>query len=80
MNLMKDVDEHIKNDFIAVYNIVFDSNGNINACGRDTTKRLILLSEQLGDCLHLGSVDYGNVYSGYMNVAVIKTLRTKVER
>ena len=59
--------------FCNCYNIVFDENGNIKACGREAVKNLIAISDQIEpDIVH------GNMIKGYMNEYLIKNLHSKV--
>lgn len=49
------------------YNVVFDKNGNVKACGREACKRLIDLCKK-----QWKGVDFGNSETGYMNIENIK--------
>ena len=58
----------MREQLIAQYNIVFDEEGNIKACGRDACKKMISLCEE-----YTGIKDkYGNPETGVMNVEEIK--------
>ena len=60
---------NICDKFKNLYNTVFDSNGNIKACGRESCIDLIIVSGQID-----GTVYYGNSDTGVMNVANISKL------
>ena len=58
----------MREQLIAQYNIVFDEEGNVKACGRDACKELIRLCEE-----YTGIKDkYGNFETGVMNIEEIK--------
>lgn len=61
-------------DFNNTYNKVFDANGNVVACGRNMCSKLINIAKCIGD----KNVNYGNVDTGYMNIASIKELHTRL--
>lgn len=50
-----------------LYNAVFDSNGDVRACGRDACKRLIEAINSKSD------LNVGNAETGVMNVDVLKS-------
>lgn len=49
-----------------LYNAVFDSNGDVRACGRDVCKRLIKAINSKSD------LNVGNADTGVMNIDVLK--------
>ena len=50
------------------YNVVFDEDGNVKACGRKACSKLIELCEMATN----GQMDFGNKETGMMNVELIK--------
>lgn len=50
-----------------LYNAVFDSNGNVCACGRDACKRPIEAINSKSD------LNVGNAETGMMNIDVLKS-------
>lgn len=50
-----------------LYNVVFDLDGNVRACGRDACKRLIEAISSESD------LNVGNAETGVMNVDVLKS-------
>lgn len=63
----------MKQRFIDLYNTVFDKNGSIKSCGRDTTSELIKAAESIKS-----GIDFGNSDTGMMFVGNIKTLYMEV--
>lgn len=61
-------------EFEKTYNQVFDEHGNVKFCGRDVTRRLIHLCQQVDT-----NTDFGNQETGFMNVENIKRLRESLE-
>lgn len=61
-------------EFFNLYNNVFDENDSIKAVGREHTKRLIEACEQFSS-----NIDFGSKSTGFMNVANIKMLKTKLQ-
>lgn len=59
--------------FIELYKVVFDSEDNVTACGRERCQELILLANQLES-----DVDHGNAYTGFMNVENMRLLYKRV--
>lgn len=55
-----------------LYEKVFDTNGDIKACGRDACKKLIKACQEIQP-----NVDFGNVDTGMMHVENIKNLYRK---
>ena len=61
----------MKQRFLGLYDLVFDENGNIKACGREICKELIILANQIEK-----NVKHGDETTGMMEVDTIKSLRT----
>lgn len=61
-----------REQFLQHYMAVFD-NGEIRACGREATKRLIGAADSLEP-----GVSHGNLDTGSMDVAAIKALARKM--
>lgn len=60
----------MKENLLKQYDIVFDNDGNIKACGRIECRNLIRMCEN-----YTGSLGkYGNAETGFMNVEEIKLL------
>ena len=59
---------NVLEDLKSQYNIVFDENGNVKACGRKACSNLIELCEMATN----GQMDFGNKETGMMNVELIK--------
>lgn len=62
------------NNFLDNYKNVFDSQGNIKACGRDKCKELIKLANNIEP-----EVFHGDLKTGYMNIASMKALYNKLQ-
>ena len=60
----------MKQRFLGLYDLVFDENGNIKACGREICKELIVLANQIEK-----NVKHGDETTGMMEVDTIKSLR-----
>lgn len=60
----------MKQRFLGLYDLVFDENGNIKACGREVCKELIVLANQIEK-----NVKHGDETTGMMEVDTIKSLR-----
>lgn len=56
-------------EFKSLYKQVFDENGNIKACGRETCIELIRAAAELD-----GKTKYGNLKTGFMNIDNLKAL------
>lgn len=61
----------MKQRFLGLYDLVFDKDGNIKACGREVCKELIVLANQIEK-----NVKHGDETTGMMEVDSIKSLRT----
>ena len=61
----------MKQRFLGLYDLVFDKDGNIKACGREICKELIVLANQIEK-----NVKHGDETTGMMEVDAIKSLRT----
>ena len=59
----------MRDRFLQLYKEVFDVDGNIKACGRDTCKKLIEAANIIDN-----RVNYGSVNSGFMNVDELHAL------
>ena len=59
----------MKERFLGLYDLAFDKEGNIQACGRDVCKELIALSNQIEK-----DVKHGDETTGMMDVENIKKL------
>ncbi len=59
---------NILEDLKSQYNIVFDNDGNVKACGRKNCIKLIELCEMATN----GQMDFGNKETGIMNTELIK--------
>lgn len=55
------------------FDIVFDDNLNIKPCGRDATRALIELADEIEP-----DVVHGNMHTGQMNVHMIRQLYDKL--
>jgi len=60
----------MKQRFLGLYDLAFDENGNIKACGREVCKELIVLANQIEK-----NVKHGDETTGMMDVDTIKSLR-----
>ena len=60
----------MKQRFLGLYDLAFDENGNIKACGREVCKELIVLANQIEK-----NVKHGDETTGMMEVDTIKSLR-----
>ena len=60
----------MKQRFLVLYDLVFDKDGNIKACGREICKELIVLANQIEK-----NVKHGDETTGMMEVDTIKSLR-----
>ena len=60
----------MKQRFLGLYDLVFDKDGNIKACGREVCKELIVLANQIEK-----NVKHGDETTGMMEVDIIKSLR-----
>ncbi len=60
----------MKQRFLGLYDLVFDKDGNIKACGREVCKELIVLANQIEK-----NVKHGDETTGMMEVDTIKSLR-----
>ena len=65
---------NIYDKFKNLYNKVFDNNGNIKACGRESCINLIIVSGQIDETVY-----YGNSDTGVMNVANINKLYNSIK-
>ena len=71
----------MKEEFLELFGKVFDEDGNVKPCGRDTCVKLIKLCESIApsfDGRHYGETDPDSLRRGYMNVQNIKTLRDEI--
>lgn len=64
----------LADDFLSMYHQVFDEVGNVKPCGRDMTKSLIRIAQQLQP-----DVDFGDLRTGYMNVEHMHNLIGLIE-
>ena len=55
-------------EFKAVYKQVFDSNGNITACGRDKCIELMKIADRVK------TGNYGDIRTGRLNIENVKDL------
>lgn len=60
----------MKQRFLGLYDLAFDKDGNIKACGREVCKELIVLANQIEK-----NVKHGDETTGMMEVDTIKSLR-----
>lgn len=58
----------MNNDFITLYKQVFDTEGNIKACGRDKCIELMVAADKIKQG------DYGNTNTGRLNIENIQDL------
>lgn len=63
----------MKEQFKRLYNEVFDKDGNIKACGRDTCKKLIDTANKIDN-----KTEYGNSKTGFMNTDNLKVLYSEI--
>ena len=61
--------------FFKLYDAVFDENGEVKACGRQTCQEIILLSDQIEH-----GVKHGDPYTCFMDVDAIKALKAKLDK
>lgn len=66
----------LKTQFENAYNTVFDKNGNITACGRESCKTLILAANKLKS-ISADSVTYGDPSTGVIKVDEMKALHSE---
>ena len=60
--------------FKEVYNEVFDKRGAVKSCGRQKCKELMTIASHIKP-----GVEFGNMESGFMNTANLKSLRSELE-
>ena len=65
----------MKERFLGLYDLAFDKEGNIQACGRDVCKELITLSNQIEK-----GVEHGDETTGMMDVENIKKLHQDITK
>lgn len=63
----------LKERFLSVYDVVFDKQGYVKACGRHACIELINLANQLSP-----HINHGNPETGMMNPQAIRDLHTKL--
>lgn len=59
--------------FLMVYDVVFDEQGYVKACGRHACMQLIRLANEIEP-----DVDHGNQETGMMNVQSMRDLHNKI--
>lgn len=59
--------------FIEVFNEVFDNDLNVQKCGREKCKELILLARELDK-----TKDFGSIETGFMNIEELKNLKESI--
>lgn len=59
----------MREEFLELYEEVFDAEGNIKACGRDKCKKLMLAAKRLDN-----RADYGNIETGFMDISELHEL------
>ena len=60
-------------ELINVYNEVFDSDGNVMACGRKKCMELIRICQTIDN-----TMDYGDENTGFINIENIKNLHASM--
>ncbi len=65
--------EAMKEDFLYLYNEVFDEEGNIKNCGRKKCQELIEKCQEIDP-----GVFYGELNRGFMNIDAIRRLRKTI--
>lgn len=68
------MDQQKKQMFLNRYNIAIDEDGNPKACGRDATRKLIEIADEIEPM-----VKHGNVHTGEMNVILLTNLKNNIE-
>ena len=71
----------MREEFLKLFNQVFDSNGNIKSCGRTTCMQLIQAAMKLdpnANKEYYGVGDSESSKRGFMNVQHIKALHDKI--
>lgn len=64
---------NLLNRFYALFEIVFDQNGQVNLCGRSKCQELIILSKQIAQIIdEFEHMDFGNANTGVMNTENIQ--------
>lgn len=61
-------------EFKSVYDKVFDQDGNIKSCGRETTIQLISICNQIDS-----NMDFGDLETGFMETENIQSLYKRLE-
>ena len=61
-------------EFNNTYNEVFDSDGNIKACGREKCKKLIWLANRITEM----GADFGDSTTGIMRADELRNLHSKL--
>lgn len=56
-----------------LYNKVFDENGHVTLCGRDTCKKLMIALNEIYE-----TVDFGDLETGFLNVENVKKYVNKL--
>ncbi len=69
-------DQETKQDFLDTYDEVFDANGEVTACGRNTCKKLIKLAGKLDP----SGKPYGNHTDGFIDIDKMKELHKKISK
>ena len=63
----------MKERFLGLYDLAFDKDGNIQACGRDVCKELIAIANQIEK-----GVRHGDETTGMMDTEALKKLRASL--
>lgn len=62
-------------NFLVLYNKVFDDKGEVKLCGRLACINLILCADEIEP-----KVYHGNISTGFMNVEAIKKLKKSISK
>lgn len=65
----------LRERFLNVYTLVFDEQGYVKLCERHACIELINLANQIAP-----GVDYGNAYTGMINIQALRDLHQKLTR
>lgn len=63
------------NDFLKLYEEIFNSENEVKICGRDKCKNLIKLASEINS-----NVDFGNIDTGFMNIKNIILLKENLDK
>lgn len=73
---MKSSKELMTEEFVKLYDKVFDEQGNVRTCGREACKDLIRFCQSYAD--GSSNICFGNEKTGFMKVQEIKHLKEQL--